>query len=74
MKTRAYLTFDRASLDQPILSTLTQKFQLTFNIFGATVNEDVQFVALELEGAEDHLQDALAYLRSLGVKVEIRDS
>ncbi len=74
MKTRAYLTFDRASLDQPILSTLTQKFQLTFNIFGATVNEDVQFVALELEGDEERLQEALEYLRTLGVQVEIRDS
>ncbi|HGY91671.1 MAG TPA: FeS-binding protein [Planctomycetes bacterium] len=74
MKTRAYLTFDRASLDQPILSTLTQKFQLTFNIFGATVNEDVQFVALELEGTEDRLEEALEYLRTLGVQVEIRDS
>ena len=74
MKTRVFLTFDKPSLDTPILSTLTSRFGLQFNIFGATVNEEEQFVALELEGDDATVEEAIGFLRESGVKVEIRDS
>ncbi|MCB1282115.1 MAG: hypothetical protein KDB18_11405 [Salinibacterium sp.] len=74
MKTRLFLTFDKPSLDSPILSTLTSQFGLVFNIYGATVNEEVQFVALEIEGDEGAIRAAISYLQQRGVQVERRDS
>ena len=70
MKQRLFLTFTTTDLDRPILSTLAGSFSLTFNIFGATVNENEQSVALELEGAEDRLTEALAFLKEQGVSIE----
>ena len=52
-KQRVFLSFERAvNKDAPILSSLTSKYGLVFSIFGATVNEEKQFVALELEGED----------------------
>ncbi len=70
---RLFLTFNQAAIDQPILSTLTSRFGLVFSIFGATVYDDVRFVALELEGDDDRLDEAVAYMRELGVEIEFRD-
>lgn len=70
MKQRLFLTFDSTDLDRPILSTLATSFGLMFNIFGATVNENEQSVALELEGDEVRLAEALAFLREKGVTIE----
>ena len=70
---RLFLTFNQAAIDQPILSTLTSRFGLVFNIFGAKVNDDVRFVALELEGEQARIDEALVYLEDLGVEIELRD-
>ena len=73
MKMRLFLTFGQKSLHAPILSTLTSRFGLVFSIFGAIVNEDVQFIALELDGDETRIREAIAFLETQGVKIEIRD-
>ena len=73
MKQRLFLTFTTTDLDRPILSTLAGSFGLTFNIFGATVNENEQSVALELEGSESQLSDAHEFLKEQGVAIEFPD-
>lgn len=70
MKRRLFLTFNRAALDTPVLSTLTSRYGLVFNIFGATVNEETQTVALELEGTAAALDQAVTYLDACGVRWE----
>lgn len=70
MKQRLFLTFDRVAINTPILSQMTSRFEVMFNIFGATVNETTQFIALELEGATESIDGAIAFLRSEGVKIE----
>ena len=72
MKERLFLTFNKEALDQPILSQLTTRFDIVFNIFGATVDDAKQFIALELEGTESAVQDAVTFLKAAGV--EIRES
>ena len=70
MKQRLFLTFDRVAINTPILSQMTNRFEVMFNIFGATVNETTQFIALELEGEQDRVDGAIAFLEAQGVKVE----
>ena len=72
-KQRVFLSFEKAAKDAPILSSLTSQFGLVFNIFGATVNEEKQFVALELDGDSKKIEEALEFLRQAGVDVELRE-
>ena len=72
-KQRVFLGFERAEKDSPILSTLTGRFGLIFSIFGATVNDEKQFVALELDGQPEKIEEALQFLRESGVDVDLRD-
>ena len=71
MKKRLFLTFNQSAINTPILSTLPLRFGVLFNIFGATVNESMQFVAIEVEGDDEKVMAAIGYLHELGVKVEI---
>ena len=73
MKQRIYLTFEREAIDSPILSSLTRDFGIVFNIFGATVNDDIRFIAIELDGPDEKVSEAVEFLRQSGVKVEIRE-
>ena len=70
MKKKLFLTFDRSALDTPIMSSLASECGVVFNIFGATVNEDVQFLAIEVEGSDDSVQAAMDFLRESGVRIE----
>jgi len=70
MKKKLFLTFTRTALDRPILSSLTSRFGLVFNIFGASMNEETQFFAVELDGEEDQIAAAESYLASEDVKIE----
>ena len=72
-KQRVFLSFERAAKDDPILSSLTGRFGLVFSIFGATVNDEKQFVALELDGEATKIEEALQFLRDAGVDVDLRD-
>lgn len=74
MKKRLFLTFSRHDIDEPILSNLVTKCGVMFNIFGATVNDDEQRVALEIEGDEAQLASALEYLGKSQVRIEEADS
>ena len=70
MGQRLYLTFDKSSEQSPILSSLTARFGVMFNIFGATVNEESQLFVVELLGEEPDIDRALGFLRDSGVRVE----
>lgn len=70
MGQRLYLTFEKSSEQSPILSSLTARFGVMFNIFGATVNEESQLFVVELLGEQPDIDRALGFLRDSGVRVE----
>src|ERR1035441_6353524 len=67
---RYYLSYPRALIKEPILYQLVKKFDLVFNIRGASVSEDMGLVAVEFEGSLDQIERAIEWLRQTGVTVE----
>jgi ABC-type methionine transport system ATPase subunit len=67
---RYYLTYPRELIREPLLYQLVKKFDLVFNIRGASVSEEMGLVALEFEGSRDQIERALGWLRTAGVTVE----
>ena len=67
---RYHLSYPRTLIKEPILYQLVKKFDLVFNIRGASVSEEMGLVAVEFEGSSDQIERALTWLRSTGVTVE----
>jgi L-aspartate semialdehyde sulfurtransferase ferredoxin len=67
---RYYLSYPRILIKEPILYQLVKKFDLVFNIRGASVSEEMGLVAVEFEGTQEQIERALAWLRQIGVTVE----
>jgi len=70
IRERYYLSYPRELIREPILYQLVKKFDLVFNIRGASVSEAMGLVAVEFEGSRDQIERALTWLRSTGVTVE----
>ena len=49
---RYYLSYPRTLIKEPILYQLVKKFDLVFNIRGASVSEEMGLVAVEFEGSQ----------------------
>lgn len=67
---RYYLSYPRVLIKEPILYHLVKKFDLMFNIRGASVSEEMGLVAVEFVGTADQIERALQWLRQTGVTVE----
>ncbi|OGW37323.1 MAG: ferredoxin [Nitrospirae bacterium GWD2_57_9] len=67
---RVKLTFPQNLIKEPVIFTMARKFDIMPNIRRAKVTESVGEVVLELEGAENKLEEGIAYLRDRGVKIE----
>ena len=67
---RYCLTYPRELIREPLLYQLVKKFDLIFNIRGASVSEEMGLVAVEFEGTNEQIERALAWLRQTGVTVE----
>ncbi len=70
VRERYYLTYPKALIREPLLYHLVKKFDLVFNIRGASVSEEMGLVAVEFEGTGEQIERALAWLRQSGVTVE----
>ena len=69
-KRTIYCTFPKEQIGEPILYTLGQRFRVVPNIRGATINEQMGIVFLELEGEDDEIEKAVSYLRERKVRVD----
>ena len=67
---RYYLSYPRTLIREPILYHLVKKFDLIFNIRGASVSEEMGLVAVEFEGSADQIERGIQWLRQSGVTVE----
>ena len=63
------LTYTRALVDQPILHQMIAKFGLLTNIRRAEVNEAGGWLIVELRGEEQTIEQALEWLREVGIEV-----
>lgn len=70
MKQRVYLTFSKETVREPLIWKLGQNFAVVTNIRTAEVKEDMGLVGLELEGAQEVIEQALRWLEKQGVHVE----
>ena len=64
------LFFPKCECEKPIIYHLVKDFDLVTNIRRADVRADHGWLMLELEGAEDRLQQGVAWLERQGVSVD----
>jgi ABC-type methionine transport system ATPase subunit len=68
-KRRVHLTFHGQLADEPAIWTMSQQFDLVFNIRQADLEDGIGWIMLELEGESQKLADALRWLEERGVIV-----
>lgn len=70
VKRKVFLTFPQALIKEPIIYDLGKSFPVVTNIRGASVTDEIALIALQLEGEEARVEEAVRYLTRKGVKVE----
>ena len=70
IKRKVYLTFPTDTITDAIICDMYDKYRVRFNIRSASVNDSVGLIALELEGEEAKIVEAIEYFRSRGLRVE----
>jgi ABC-type methionine transport system ATPase subunit len=65
-----YLTYPRPLVKEPLIYLMSRKFDLVFNVRSASVSEEIGIIALELDGAQETIDAAVAWFREQGVTVE----
>jgi ABC-type methionine transport system ATPase subunit len=69
-KKQVTLIFPQHLIREPVVYTMAKECDIMPNIRRARVTETVGEVTLELEGTEENLKKAIAFLEKKGVKVE----
>ena len=69
-RTKLYLTYPRDLVKEPLIYEMSRRFELVFNVRGASVSEHIGIIALELDGPEDVIAQAISWFREKGVTVE----
>ena len=64
------LIFPQHLIKEPVIYMMAKEHEVIPNIRRAKVTETVGEVTLELEGSDDSLKKAVAFLEKKGVKVE----
>ena len=70
VKRRARFTYPIGLITEPVIFNLGRGFDVVTNIRRADVREDVGGVVLEIEGNEDEIDRGLAWVKSMGVRVD----
>ena len=69
-RVRVRLTFPPERIQEPIIYHLVKDFDIVTNIRRADVTADHGWCVLELEGAEERLEQGVAWLEQQGVAVD----
>ncbi len=64
------LIFPQHLIKEPVIYMMAKEYDVIPNIRRAKITESTGEVTLELEGSEDGLKKAVAFLEKKGVKVE----
>jgi ABC-type methionine transport system ATPase subunit len=69
MKARFHLTFPEHLISEPVIHRVGKDFDLVTNIRRANIEERNAWVILEMEGADDDIARAVAWLAQQGSRV-----
>lgn len=67
---RVYLTYNEDNVTRPLIYEMGHKFEVVTNIRIASMSRDLGIVAIQVEGDEDEVENALNWMEEQGVKVE----
>ncbi len=67
---RVRMTFSPELIQEPLIYNLGHEFNVVTNIRMATVDEQVGWVVLELEGDGDEIERSLQWARDRGVRID----
>ncbi len=70
MKEKFYLTYPSPLVKEPVLYLLGKKFDVVTNIRGANISNEMGLLALEIEGPQKEIDQAVGWLREQGITVE----
>ncbi|MEW6601651.1 MAG: NIL domain-containing protein [Nitrospirota bacterium] len=71
MKLRVKLTFPPQLTKEPVIFTMSKKYDIIPNIRRARVTETAGEMVLELEGEENNIKSGLETLRQQNINVEL---
>jgi ABC-type methionine transport system ATPase subunit len=66
---RFHLTFPENLVDQPVIYELGKRFEVVTNIRRANAEERFGWVILDLDGPDQAVEDAVAWLADRGVQI-----
>jgi ABC-type methionine transport system ATPase subunit len=69
-KTRLHLTFPQALISEPVIHRVGKEFDLVTNIRRANIEERGGWVVLEVDGADEDISAAVAWLVEQGLQVD----
>ena len=69
-KSRLWLMYPARLITRPVIYELGKKFEVVTNLRQASLTPEVAIVSLEIEGKRSEIAAAVAWLESLGIKVE----
>lgn len=68
---RLRLTFPEDLIKEPIIARVVKEFDVMPNIRRAKVEESYGWLVCELSGDHDRIEDAVVWMRQLGVDVDL---
>ncbi len=69
-KRAVMFTFPKEVISQPVIYNLGQQYRVVTNVRRADVTNACGWIVLELQGKEDDINNALAWVASVGVRVD----
>jgi ABC-type methionine transport system ATPase subunit len=70
LRSRVKFTFPPDLIKEPVIHNMSMKFNIVTNIRRANVTKDKGWVVLELDGAQEAIDSAIASVTALGVRVD----
>jgi ABC-type methionine transport system ATPase subunit len=67
---RVRFTFPPEKVNQPVIYTMGKQFGVVTNIQRANIGRERGWMIIEIEGAEDAVQQALSWAQQEGVQVD----
>ena len=71
---RMKLTYPPDLINQPLIYNMGKQFQVVTNIRRANVSGDRGWMILEITGTDDEIENALAWAKNQGVRIEPAES